>query len=432
MASSTQNSARSASSDEASLRVMSFGDHLEELRGRVLRTFLATGLGFCVALFFQDELLSLITEPHRQAMEVVGVKVELRHVTNELERANEALGAVPPAVGAAVASRGHERAELLNQMDRFRQALTTADMDPVSREGFEILVRGLESVVPTDFEPGRFQELRRNTEMIHDAIEELSGRHFLQSDSDFDPARTALGSVETTLGGWRDEDGASLPVTPSTEDLRALDTAEAEIVRARDRVARFAAGEGESTRLHFFSYPESFFAHLKVCALAALLLGLPWATVEAWRFIAAGLYPRERRAIRPFLPLSLIGTVVGAAFAYFVLIPVGLSYLGGYGSSELFETSFRLKEYLSLVLTLMIGMAVVFQLPLVMVFLSRAGFTDAALYRRYRKFSILGALVVGSLLTPPDVVTQLLMAGPLVLLYESGIWATDFFKRRTG
>lgn len=432
MASSTQKSARSASSDDTSLRVMSFGDHLEELRGRVLRTLLATGLGFCVALIFQDELLSLITEPHRQAMEVVGVKVELRHVTNELERASEALAGVPAAVGAAVASRGHERADLQDRLNQFRESLPTAQIDAVSREGFDLLARGLESLVPTVFEPGRYEELRRHVEVIDDAIEELAGRHFLQSDGDFDPARTALGTVAATLDEWRGSNGASRPAAPTTEDLRALDSAESEIVRARDRVARFAAGEGESTRLHFFSYPESFFAHLKVCALAALLLGLPWATVEAWRFIAAGLYPRERRAIRPFLPLSLMGTVVGAAFAYFVLIPVGLAYLGGYGSSELFETSFRLKEYLSLVLTLMIGMAVVFQLPLVMVFLARAGFTDAVVYRRYRKFSIIGALVVGSLLTPPDVVTQLLMAGPLVLLYESGIWATEFFKRRAG
>lgn len=416
---------------------MSFGDHLEELRSRILRVVLATALGFVVALIFQDELLEMITGPHRKAMETVGVRIELSHVTKELETAIEKLGEVPAFAGAALARENREQDEWQTHWAEIQAALVADESVSESvRAAFRVLGAGVVKGESAAFAVTRFEDLERQLEFIGSGVDDLASRSFLQSDSDFDPVRQAIARAQAVLTQWGEaaeeqpEQVAQTSAADAAAVVQSLDVAESEVGRARDRVTRFATGEGSSQRLHFFSYPESFFAHLKVCALAALLLGIPWGTIEIWRFIAAGLYPRERKAIRPFLPLSLLGTAVGASFAYFVLIPVGLTYLGGYGSGENFEASFRLKDYLSLVMTLMLGMALVFQLPLVMVFLARAGMASAEFYRRYRKFSIVGALLVGSMLTPPDVVTQLLMAGPLVLLYETGILATVFFLKR--
>ena len=105
-------------------------------------------------------------------------------------------------------------------------------------------------------------------------------------------------------------------------------------------------------------------------------------------------------------------------------MPVGLSFLGGYGDPSLLATSFTLKDYMGLVFTLVLGMGLIFQLPLLMVLLTRSGIVAVSFFREYRKVAIMTAVVFGAFLTPPDVVTQMLMAGPLVLLYELGIFAS--------
>jgi sec-independent protein translocase protein TatC len=164
--------------------------------------------------------------------------------------------------------------------------------------------------------------------------------------------------------------------------------------------------------------------------MLGMVAALPWITYEMWKFIAAGLFDRERKAVRPFLPVAFLLLASGVSFAYLVLIPIGLSFLGGYGDPELLQATFTLKEYLSLVFTLILGMGIIFQLPLAMIFLNKSGILEVDSFRKYRKYAILGAVLIGAMLTPPDVVTQLLMAGPLTLLYEIGIIACTMIGKK--
>jgi sec-independent protein translocase protein TatC len=182
--------------------------------------------------------------------------------------------------------------------------------------------------------------------------------------------------------------------------------------------------------LALLSYSEAFFSYVKLSLMLGMVAALPWITYEMWKFIAAGLFDRERKAVRPFLPVAFLLLASGVSFAYLVLIPIGLSFLGGYGDPELLQATFTLKEYLSLVFTLILGMGIVFQLPLAMIFLNRSGILEVESFRKYRKYAILGAVLMGAMLTPPDVVTQLLMAGPLTLLYEIGIIACTMIGKK--
>ena len=128
--------------------------------------------------------------------------------------------------------------------------------------------------------------------------------------------------------------------------------------------------------------------------------------------------------------MAFLLLAAGVNFAYWILVPVGLSFLGGYGDPALLAASFTLKDYMGLVFTLVLGMGLIFQLPLLMVLLTRTGIVAVSFFREYRKVAIMTAVVFGAFLTPPDVVTQMLMAGPLVLLYELGIYASIFFGKK--
>ena len=130
-----------------------------------------------------------------------------------------------------------------------------------------------------------------------------------------------------------------------------------------------------------------------------------------------------------FLPISLVLFVFGAIFGYFVLIPFGLYFLGGYGNPGAVSIMFTLSEYFSLFITLTFALGVVFQLPLIMVALSLIGIVTSETFTSKRKYFILAAFVFGAVLTPPDPITQLLMAGPILVLFEVGIWGTRILEK---
>ncbi|MEM7263328.1 MAG: twin-arginine translocase subunit TatC [Planctomycetota bacterium] len=421
------------STPDPDLAVMSFGDHLEELRNRILRSLGVALLGLIVALIFQDRLVELITAPHRQAMQAILVERGIDHSIRELGELEAAVREIPSEEVVALL-RLVERDVATAARIQELQAELASVRDPAARTIIEFLLAGQDQLRVVSGEQSAVRRFERRVAEVRALELRLREDATLFGSASFEEFGTALDQVEGVVAEWRTsamepgEFSATGVAAAGTWGQMELQTEK--VAEVRDRLEKLADPEGSAGKLHTFSYPESFFSYLKICALVGVLLGLPWITIEMWRFVAAGLYPKERRAVTPFLPLSLVSLAAGGTFAYTVLVPVGLTYLGGYGSGDVLEPTFRLKDYVSLVVTLILGMGVVFQLPLVMVFGARAGFANADIYRRYRKFSILGALLLGSFLTPPDVVTQLLMAGPLVLLYESGILASQFLARR--
>ena len=157
----------------------------------------------------------------------------------------------------------------------------------------------------------------------------------------------------------------------------------------------------------------------------------PVIFLQIWRFVAPGLYQHEKKVLLPFVLVSTFCFLGGAAFGYLVVFPPAFRFLIGY-SSEFLEPMPAVSEYFSLALRLLLAFGVVFELPVFMVFLAKIGVVDAPFLAKNRKYAFLIAFVVAAILTPtPDVVNQLFMAGPLIILYEISIFAVGFFARKT-
>ncbi len=184
----------------------------------------------------------------------------------------------------------------------------------------------------------------------------------------------------------------------------------------------------EST-LIFTSLPEAFFTYLKVAFVAGLFAVSPYIFYQIWKFVAPGLYDSERRYFVPMAFFSALFFVSGALFGYFVVFPFGFKFFMGF-ATDFIRPMPTIREYLGFSLKLLIAFGVIFELPLFIFFLARLGMVTASGLRKKRKYAILCSFVVSALLTPPDVVSQTLMAGPLIILYELGIWVAHFFGKK--
>ena len=191
-----------------------------------------------------------------------------------------------------------------------------------------------------------------------------------------------------------------------------------------------AAGQD---RLIYTAVFEAFFVEIKVAFFAALMLSFPFIANQLWQFVAPGLYAKEKRAFAPFLLLTPFLFLGGAALAYYVAMPVALHFLLGYegniaGVQQ--EALPGVGNYLSFVTRFIFGFGVAFLLPVLLMLLERAGLVTRAQLKSGRRYAIVVAFVIAAVLTPPDVISQLLLAVPLVLLYEVSLVAIWFTERK--
>jgi len=181
--------------------------------------------------------------------------------------------------------------------------------------------------------------------------------------------------------------------------------------------------------LIFTALPEAFFTYLKVALLAGIGLASPVIIYQFWRFIAPGLYHKERRALMPIVLFSTFFFVGGALFGYFVVFPFGFKFFIGFASDNI-RAMPSIREYLKFAAKLLFAFGFIFELPLFTFFLARLGLVNAELLRSKQKYAILVIFMLAAILTPPDIVTQIMMAGPLLVLYELSIWIAKIFGRK--
>jgi len=191
-----------------------------------------------------------------------------------------------------------------------------------------------------------------------------------------------------------------------------------------------AAGQD---RLIYTAVFEAFFVEIKVAFFAALMVSFPIIANQLWQFIAPGLYKKEKRAFAPFLLLTPFLFLAGAALAYYVAMPVALHFLLGYegniaGVQQ--EALPGVGNYLSFVTRFIFGFGVAFLLPVLLMLLEKAGLVTRAQLKRGRRYAIVVAFIIAAVLTPPDVVSQLLLAVPLVVLYEFSLIAIWFTEKK--
>lgn len=177
---------------------------------------------------------------------------------------------------------------------------------------------------------------------------------------------------------------------------------------------------GDKGTMIFTGVPEPFFVYLKVALVAGIFFTAPIIIYEIWAFVAPGLYVQEKRYIVPFVFFSSLLFLLGTLFAYYVVCPFGFRFLLGFAAHNI-QPMLAIKEYFSFSTKLLLAFGFVFQLPLFIVFLSKAGIVTPETLSRQRKYVILLIFAVAAFLTPPDVATQFMMAGPLLALFEIGI-----------
>lgn len=194
-----------------------------------------------------------------------------------------------------------------------------------------------------------------------------------------------------------------------------------------------AAGQG---RLIYTNVFEAFFAEIKVAFFAGLMLAFPIIANQIWQFVAPGLYRKEKRAFLPFILLTPALFLTGAALAYYVAMPVALHFLLGFqgdvGGVQR-DALPGVGNYLDFVTKFLFGFGVAFLLPVLLLLMERAGIVTRTQLVRGRRYAIVGAFIAAAVLTPPDIVSQLMLAFPLILLYELAliaIWFTERKRRR--
>lgn len=176
-----------------------------------------------------------------------------------------------------------------------------------------------------------------------------------------------------------------------------------------------------NAKLIYTAPAEAFFTYLKVAFLAGVVGSSPVIFYQFWRFISPGLYDHEKRHIWPFVTISSLLFITGAVFCYAIVFPYAFQFFMSFASDDIVPM-LSLREYLSFSATLLFAFGVVFEMPLVLVFLGRIGVVSSRTLRAKRKYAILIMFVAAAFFTPPDVVSQLLMAAPLLVLYELSIF----------
>ncbi len=176
----------------------------------------------------------------------------------------------------------------------------------------------------------------------------------------------------------------------------------------------------ESSYMIATGVPEVFFTAVKVSLFAGFLMALPFILYQFWLFIAPGLYEHEKRYVWPFVFFASGMFFLGALFAYYVVVPYGFAFLVNF-AEQIVTVAPKINEYVGFFTKIMIGFGIAFELPVVTFFLALLGLVDDQTLKSFFKYAIILIFVLAALLTPPDVVTQLLMAIPLIVLYGVSI-----------
>ncbi|MBP7770229.1 MAG: twin-arginine translocase subunit TatC [Aliarcobacter sp.] len=172
---------------------------------------------------------------------------------------------------------------------------------------------------------------------------------------------------------------------------------------------------------------ETFFTALKVAFFAGFVISLPVIFWQFWLFLAPGLYDHEKKLVIPFVFFATLMFLMGSSFAYYIVVPVGFEFLINFGSTVVTVLP-SIGKYVGFFTKLLIGFGIAFELPVITFFLAKIGLVDDRMLKNFFRYAIILIFIISALLTPPDVISQLLMAGPLTILYGVSIYIAKVFN----
>ncbi|MCF6246748.1 MAG: twin-arginine translocase subunit TatC [Desulfobacula sp.] len=190
-----------------------------------------------------------------------------------------------------------------------------------------------------------------------------------------------------------------------------------------------AMGENGNAQMIFTGLPEAFFTYLKVALLTGIILATPVLFYEFWMFVSPGLYRTEKKYFLPIVFLSVFFFAIGSSFGYFIVFPYGFKFFLGFANENI-QAMPSMKEYLGFSSKMLLAFGFVFELPLVLTFMARMGMVTVPFLQKNRKYALLIFFVGAALITPPDVITQIMMALPLMILYEISIIGAKIFGKK--
>jgi len=340
---------------------MTFGQHLEELRVRLFRAVLGLVAGVIVGLCIGGYVVEVIKRPLEKALVVHYTKVAEEDFKKAVEAAEEE-GRLPPDQPKSV------KTYLETYLPEELSTETTADKSVAAFLG---------KYLPEEMYVSTTELIARLKQQFPDQFKNL------QPPGNPDPKAGESGLIPLTF--WR------------------------------------RAAADPRVQAKTFSVQEPFMIWLKASLLVGMVLAAPWIFYQIWQFVAAGLYPHEKKYIHVYLPFSIGLFMLGVCVAYFGVFRPVLGFLFSFNRSLGFGPDPRITEWLGFFLMLPLGFGIAFQLPLVMLFLERIGIFTVQGYLSYWRVAILVIFVIAAILTPPDPFSMSFLAGPLSLLYFGGI-----------
>jgi len=202
-----------------------------------------------------------------------------------------------------------------------------------------------------------------------------------------------------------------------------------------DPYAQAVKNDNIERRLIFTALQETFLTYLKVSFFAAFFITSPFILIQIWKFIAPGLYEHEKSAIMPYLVMTPILFLLGGMLVYYLIMPLAIKFFLSFESTGLSTTlpiqlEAKVNEYLSLVMKLIFAFGLSFQLPVILSLLARIGFIDSKFLKERRKYVVVIIFAAAALLTPPDPITQIGLAIPLLILYELSIFSVKIIEKK--
>lgn len=166
-----------------------------------------------------------------------------------------------------------------------------------------------------------------------------------------------------------------------------------------------------------------------ICITAGFILAFPYILWEFWKFISPALYEKERKGAKLFIFLASILFFLGVLFGYYIIVPMSVNFLATFSISSIVKNQFSVDSYVSMVRTAVVASGLFFELPIIIYFLTKLGLVTPSFLRKYRKYAVVIVLIVAAIVTPPDVVSQVTVAIPMLLIYEASIWISVFVEK---